>query len=75
MSEPMRDHIDVALLARYQPLNALNPDHLQEVLKQLSPESLPAGSTLFNKGDIDLPGNASAYRNCKSPNRLRYLKT
>lgn len=49
----MSDQIDVALLARFQPLNALNPDNLEEVLKQLQMEQLNAGDTLFSKGDAD----------------------
>lgn len=49
----MSEQIDVALLSRFQPLNALNPDNLQEVLNQLQLEKLPAGETLFKKGDSD----------------------
>lgn len=49
----MSEHVDVALLARFQPLNALNPENLQEVLKQLELEQLASKSTLFNKGDAD----------------------
>lgn len=49
----MSEQIDVALLARYQPLNALNPENLQEVLKQLKLEKIPVGRSLFKKGDSD----------------------
>lgn len=49
----MSPQIDVATLARYQPLNALNPDNLQALLKQLTTETIPAGETLFSKGDTD----------------------
>jgi len=54
----MSDPIDVALLARYQPLNALNPDNLHEVLKQLQLEKVKAGENLFKKGDT---GNCQFY--------------
>ena len=47
----MSEQIDLALLTRYQPLNALNPENLQEILKQLKLEKLPADKTLFKKGD------------------------
>jgi CRP-like cAMP-binding protein len=49
----MSERIDVAALARYQPLNALNPDNLQELLKNLKPEKIPAGKSLFRKGDTN----------------------
>ncbi len=49
----MSNEIDITLLARYQPLNALNPENLQEILKQLQLEKLTAGSTLFKKGDAE----------------------
>ncbi len=49
----MSDTIDVATLSRYQPLNALNEDNLQEVLKNLTLETISAGDTLFKKGDHD----------------------
>jgi len=49
----MSEHIDVTLLARYQPLDALNPENLQEALKQLKILKLTAGQTLFKKGDAD----------------------
>ncbi len=49
----MSEMIDLALLERFQPLNALNPDNLQEILKQLQMEQLAAGDTLFKKGDTD----------------------
>lgn len=54
----MSDEIDVATLARYQPLNALNPENLQEVLKQLQLEKIAPGKTLFKKGDT---GNCQYY--------------
>jgi len=74
MSKP----IDAALLMRYQPLNALNPENLQEVLKQLKLVKLNAGEILFNKGDsdtvqfyllegeIDLHGDSSILKSIKS---------
>ncbi len=49
----MGHNLDVNLLSRFQPLNALNRDNLQEILKQLQIEDLPAGEVLFNKGDSD----------------------
>ena len=49
----MSEQIDVAALARYQPLNALNPDNLQELLNTLKLEKVAAGKSLFNKGDTD----------------------
>ena len=49
----MSEEIDLALLARYQPLNALNPENLQEILKQLKLQKLAAGTTLFKKGDSE----------------------
>jgi len=70
--------IDVALLARYQPLNALNPENLEEILKQLKLVKLDANETLFNKGDsdnvqyyllkgeLDLHGDASILKSIKS---------
>lgn len=54
----MSEHIDVTLLSRYQPLNALNPDNLQEVLKHAKVEEIPAGKNLFKKGDTN---NAQIY--------------
>jgi len=74
----MSEQIDVALLARYQPLNALNPENLQEILKQLKLEKIIAGSTLFKKGDseavqyylakgdIDLFGDSGILKTIKS---------
>ncbi len=49
----MNKQFDVTTLVRYQPLNALNPDNLQELLKDLKLEKFPAGATLFKKGDTD----------------------
>ncbi|VAW59460.1 hypothetical protein MNBD_GAMMA08-3184 [hydrothermal vent metagenome] len=49
----MSDQINVELLARYQPLNALNPEHLQEILKQLKLITVPANKTLFEKGSTE----------------------
>jgi CRP-like cAMP-binding protein len=49
----MSEQIDVTLLARYQPLNSLNPDNLQEVLKQTKAETFPAGKFLFKKGETN----------------------
>ncbi len=49
----MSHNLDVFLLSRFQPLNALNRDNLQDILKQLQIEQLPAGQTLFSKGDSD----------------------
>jgi len=49
----MSEQIDVSLLARYQPLDALNPENLQAALKQLEIKKLAAGETLFKKGDAD----------------------
>lgn len=54
----MSTQIDVATLSRYQPLNALNPENLQETLKQLSTETIKPGKTLFSKGDT---GNCQFY--------------
>ncbi|MBI3186995.1 MAG: cyclic nucleotide-binding domain-containing protein [Gammaproteobacteria bacterium] len=54
----MSEHIDVTLLSRYQPLNALNPDNLQEVLKHAKVEEIAAGKILFKKGDTN---NAQIY--------------
>jgi len=74
----MSEQIDVALLARYQPLNALNPENLQEILKQLKLEKIAAGSTLFKKGDseavqyylakgeVDLLGDSGVLKTIKS---------
>ncbi len=74
----MSDQIDIALLARFQPLNALNPDHLQELLKDLKLEKVSAGKTLFKKGDtgncqyylakgeIDLLGDSGVLKTIKS---------
>ncbi|TNF38181.1 MAG: cyclic nucleotide-binding domain-containing protein [Gammaproteobacteria bacterium] len=47
----MSEKIDVSLLARFQPLHALNAENLQEILKQLTLETIAAGKTLFKKGD------------------------
>jgi CRP-like cAMP-binding protein len=49
----MSNQIDIAALSRYQPLNALNPENLQQALRQLTTEGITAGETLFNKGDTD----------------------
>ena len=74
----MSEQIDVAALARYQPLNALNPDNLQELLNTLKLEKVAAGKALFNKGDtdntqiflvkgeIDLLGNSGVLKTIKS---------
>lgn len=74
----MSDKIDSALLARYQPLNALNPENLQEILKQLKLKKLTAGTSLFKKGDsdsfhfylakgeIDLSGDSGILKTIKS---------
>ena len=74
----MSNEIDVALLSRYQPLNALNPENLQQTLKQLTTEKIAAGKTLFNKGDtdnyqyylvegeIDLLGDSGLLKNIKA---------
>ena len=47
----MNKKIDLDLLSQYQPLNSLNPDNLRDIARQLTLEKLPAGQTLFNKGD------------------------
>ncbi len=49
----MTDQIDLAHLSRYQPLNALSADNLQDVHKELHLITIEAGHTLFNKGDAD----------------------
>ena len=49
----MSDQINVSLLARFQPLNALNPENLHEVLKQLQLKKIQAGKNLFSKGDTE----------------------
>ncbi|MCW9014336.1 MAG: cyclic nucleotide-binding domain-containing protein [Gammaproteobacteria bacterium] len=73
----MSQELDVALLARFQPLNALNPDNLQEIVKQIKLEKVAAGKTLFKKGDtqnsqfyivkgeIDLLGNSGVLKTIK----------
>ncbi|HEY9051607.1 MAG TPA: cyclic nucleotide-binding domain-containing protein, partial [Gammaproteobacteria bacterium] len=73
----MSEKIDLALLARYQTLNALNAENLQEIHKQLTLENIPAGNYLFKKGDkkniqyflvkgeVDLIGDASVLRTIK----------
>jgi len=65
----MSEQIDVTTLARFQPLNALNPDNLDDVIKQLTVRKFSAGDFIFKKGDtkncqvylldgsIDLLGN------------------
>jgi len=74
----MSEQIDVAALARYQPLNALNPDNLHELLKQLKLENIPAGKSLFSKGstnntlyylvrgEVELLGNSGVLKSIKS---------
>ncbi len=74
----MSDPINIALLARYQPLNALSPENLQGVMKQLRLKTLTAGETLFKKGDsdtlqyyllkgeLDLHGDTSVLKTLKS---------
>ena len=74
----MSNSIDINLLARYQPLNALTSDHLQDLLKQIKLEKISAGNTLFNKGDsdshqyfltsgeIDLIGDSGVLKSIKS---------
>jgi len=74
----MSEEIDITLLARYQPLNALNPENLQEILKQLKLKKLAAGETLFKKGDseaiqyylikgeIDLQGDSGTLKTINS---------
>ena len=39
--------IELSQLARFQPLNALNPDNLEEIHKQVKLESISAGKFLF----------------------------
>ncbi len=74
----MSNSINIEQLAHFQPLNALNPENLQEILKQLALEKIPAGSTLFKKGDseavqyylakgeIDLIGDSGVLKTIKS---------
>ena len=76
----MSEHMTVASLARFQPLNALNPDNLQALSKQLEVEEVAAGRVLFNKGDtdntqiylvrgeVDLYGNSGVLKTIKSGN-------
>lgn len=45
--------IELSQLARFQPLNALNPDNLEEIHKQVKLEKVAAGQFLFKKGDTD----------------------
>ena len=47
----MSEQINTAFLGRFQPLNALNPDNLQKLLKTLKLQQFPAGTTLFSRGD------------------------
>jgi CRP-like cAMP-binding protein/rhodanese-related sulfurtransferase len=49
----MSKKIDVDLLARFQPLNALSPENLQAILKQLKLVKLDTEQTLFTKGESD----------------------
>lgn len=77
----MNNSITIEQLARFQPLNALNPENLQEILKQLKLEKISAGSTLFKKGDaeavqfylakgeIDLIGDSGVLKTLKSGTR------
>ncbi|MCW8956372.1 MAG: cyclic nucleotide-binding domain-containing protein [Gammaproteobacteria bacterium] len=74
----MSEQINAAFLGRFQPLNALNPDNLQKLIKTLKLQQYPAGTTLFSKGDtvntlyylvkgeIDLVGDSSILKTIKS---------
>ena len=74
----MSIQIDTNLLTRYQPLNAINPDNLAQLARQIQSEDIPAGSKLFSKGDkdkfqfflvegeIDLSGDSGVLKTIKS---------
>lgn len=74
----MSAQIDITQLAQFQPLNALNPENLQEALKQLQLITLNKGDTLFKKsdaeavqfylveGEIDLHGDSGLLKTIKS---------
>lgn len=49
----MSVQIDVNLLTRYQPLNAIHSDNLKELASKIQPEAVSAGTTLFSQGDKD----------------------
>jgi len=74
----MNNSINIEQLARFQPLNALNPENLQEILKPLKLEKVAADEALFKKGDsdaiqyflakgeIDLVGDSGVLKTLKS---------
>ena len=74
----MSIQIDLNLLTRYQPLNAINPDNLKDLAGKIQAENIPAGSRLFSKGDkdgyqfflidgeIDLSGDTGLLKTIKS---------
>lgn len=74
----MSAQINAAFLRRLQPINALNPDNLQKLLKTLKIQKYPAGTTLFSKGEtvntqyylvkgeIDLVGDSGVLKTIKS---------
>jgi len=45
--------IELSQLAKFQPLNALNPDNLEEIHKQVKLENIGAEKFLFKKGDTE----------------------
>ena len=74
----MSEQIDITTLARFQPLNALNPENLEEALKQLQIKNIKAGDYIFRKGDtencqvyllegsIDLLGNSGVLKSLQA---------
>lgn len=66
------------LLARFQPLNSLNPESLKQVVDKVQHLNMPAGTVLFNKGDtndthyyllkgsVDLHGDSSILKTIDS---------
>ena len=49
----MSSKLTPGVLSKFQPLNALNPDNLKQIINKFSPETVAPGSALFKKGDTD----------------------
>lgn len=49
----MSQQLTPEMLSKFQPLNALNPDNLKDIVSKVSLKKIPAGETLFKKGDTE----------------------
>ena len=45
--------IDPKQIKSFSPINSLNPENAQELIKKISATAVPAGHYVFKKGDTD----------------------